>query len=251
MIKLNAFITVEPYFRSFPVFRIPLVSDSQSRFQLARILSDREVSYAYPYEEYLYFKGKRDETLSVIEELVAQDVTRGKLVLGSQPERLNLTVQDAVIIKPMLYQAFEKVLESKGFRVPRRMVKRAFPGVDEENKKRGLITPLTNVVAVSRGLRYMFEVRPSGYGILWLDIYSPPLSLQDMKLLSPVEIKSLNLMDVYRGEAVLKPRDRLNMLLYIINILLDDTRKIMLKFPDGDIVKFSSEPVQLEAIERW
>jgi hypothetical protein len=97
----------------------------------------------------------------------------------------------------------------------------------------------------------MFEVRPSGYGILLLDIYSPPLSLQDMKLLSPVEIKSLNLMDVYRGEAVLKPRDRLNMLLYIINILLDDTRKIMLKFPDGDIVKFSSEPVQLEAIERW
>ncbi|MGC8988309.1 hypothetical protein, partial [Infirmifilum sp.] len=84
-----------------------------------------------------------------------------------------------------------------------------------------------------------------------LDIYSPPLSLQDMKLLSPAEIESLNLIDVYRSEAVLKPKDRLNMLLNIVNILCDDTRKITLKFPDGDIVKFSAEPIQLEAIERW
>ena len=251
MIRLNAFITVEPYFKSFPVFRIPLAGDSRSRFQLARILSDREVSYAYPYEKYLYFKGKRDETLSVIKEVMAQGATRGKLVLGSQLERLNLTVQDAVIIKPIVYQAFEKVLESKGFRVPRRMVKKAIPGVDKENIRRRLMTLLTSGVAVLRGLRYMFEVRPSGYGILWLDIYSPPLSLQDMKLLPPVKIKSLNLMDVYRSEAVLKPRDRLNMLFNIINILCDDTRKITLEFPDGDIVKFSAEPIQLEAIERW
>jgi len=250
MIRLNAFITIKPCFKSFSAFRMPLVGDSRSRFQLARMLFDNGVAYAYPYEEYLYFKGKQDEILRVIEEVIAQGVIQGRLVLGSPLEKLNLTVRDAVVIKPIVYLAFEKVLESKGFKVPRRRVKRAIPEISDENMKRRLITFLTGDVAVLRGLKYMLEVRPSGYGILWLDIYSPPFSLRNMKRLSPKEIKRLSLMEAYHSKAVLKSKDRLIMLSNIIDILCDGTRILTLEFPDGDTIQFSMEPLQLEAIER-
>jgi len=250
MIRLNAFITIKPYFKSFPVFRVPLVGDSRSRSELARMLFDNGVAHAYPHEEYLYFKGKQDETLRVLEEVMARGVIQGKLVLGPQLEKLNLTVHDGVVIKPIVYLAFEKVLESKGFKVPRRGVKRAIPEISDENVKRGLITPLAGDIAVLRGLKYMFEVRPSGYGILWLDIYSPPFSLRNMKRLSHKEVKRLNLMESYHRKAVLKSKDRLTMLSNIINSLCDGTRILTLKFPDGDIIQFSMELLQLEAIER-
>ena len=113
MIRLNAFITIKPYFKSFPVFRIPLVGDPRSRFQLARMLSDNGVAYAYPYEEYLYFKGNLKETLRIVEKVIAQGVIRGKLVLGSPPEKLRLTVHDAVVVKPIVYLAFEKILNQR------------------------------------------------------------------------------------------------------------------------------------------
>lgn len=250
MIRLNAFITTKPYFKSFSVFRIPLVAESRSRFQLAKMLFDNGVAYAYPYEEYLYFKGKQDETLRIDEKIVVQGVIQGKLILGSPLEKVDLTVHDAVVIKPIVYLALEKILESKGFKVPRRRVKRAIPEVSDENKKRGLITSLTDDIAVLRGLKYMLEVRPSGYGILWLDVYSPLFSLRNMKCLSPEEIKRLKLMETYRSKAVLKSRDRLNILFNIINILCDGTRTLTLKFPDGDAIQFSMELLQVEAIER-
>ena len=250
MIRLNAFVTIRPYFNSFPVFRAPLAGDQRSRSQLARMLSDSQIAYAYPYEEYLYFKGKQSEVLKFVEEIRARGIIQGKLVLGPSLEQLSLTVHDAVIIKPIVYLAFEKVLESKGFRVPRRNVKRAIPEISNENMKKGLITSLANDVAVLRGLKYMLEIRPSGYGILWLDLYSPPFSLQNIKRLSPKEVKHLNLMEIYHSKAVLKSKDRLAMLFNIIDILCDGTRTLTLKFPDGDAIEFSMELLQLESIER-
>lgn len=250
MIRLNAFITIKPYFNSFSVFRLPLAGDQRSRSQLAKMLSDNRIAYAYPYKEYLYFKGKQDEVLRAIEEVETWGVIQGKLVPGSQLEKLSLTVHDAVVIKPIVYLAFEKVLEPKGFRVPRKNVKRAIPEISDENMKKGLITSLVNDLAVLRGLKYMLEIRPSGYGILWLDLYSPPFSLQNMRCLSPKEVKYLNLMEVYHSKAVLKPKDRLAMLFKIIDILCGGTRTLTLEFPDGDAIQFSMELLQLESIER-
>jgi phage FluMu protein gp41 len=247
MIKLNAFVTINSCFNSFRVFRIPLAGDPRSRFQLARVLFDNEVAYAYPYREYLYFKGIPNKTLDIIKNIVQQDTIQGRLILGSvsEPESLYLTHKDEVIIKPIFYSAFEKILESRGFQVLWRNVKKAVPKVSGKDSTKELIELLTNDIVVLRGLKYMLEIRPSGSGILWLDIYSPPFSLKNMSKLSIREIKRLKLMEMYRNKAILKSRDRLAMLHKIINILCDSARILVLKFPDGDLIEFSMELLQL------
>ena len=254
MIKLNAFVSVKPYFRDFSVFRVPLAGDSRSLFQLVKYLFDRDIAYAYPYGGDLYFKGDLHKTLSTIREFINKNPG---VVLGFMAETelkpQKLTPNDAVILKPIVYSAFEKLLESRGFRVLQR-TKKAIPQINKENSEKGLVIPLpgSENIAVLRGLRYMFEVRPSGYGILWLDVYSPPIDLQSMRRLSPRDIKRLNLMDKYHGMAVLKPDNRLNELFKIINILVDKTagiKVLTLKFPDGDLIQFSMDLLELEAVE--
>ena|GEM_PF-2419883 len=253
MIRLNAFTTLKPYFKSFPIFRIPLVGDSRSRFQLTRILYDNEVAYAYPYEEYLYFKGNSHKTLNVVKEIVQQGITQGKLILGSasKPELLHLTPRDEVIVKPIVYSAFEKILELREFQVPRRNVKKVIPKISKENFDRELIVSLTNDVVILRGLRYRFEIRPSGYGILWLDIYSPPYNLQELRRMSPREVRSRGLIDQYHGMAALKSKDRLKLLRRMLDILCEDkgTDILTLRFPDGDSIQLSKELLLLELVE--
>lgn len=251
MISLNAFVTVKPYFKKFVVFRVPLVGDPHVRSQLTRILFNNGVAYAFPYEVYLYFKGKPNETSNMIKEIIKQDTIGSKLIVSSllETEKQYLTINDTVIIKPIVYLAIEKILELRGFHVLQN-VKKAIPKINnEENMKKELVTSLTDDVIVLRGLRYMFEVRPSGYGILWLDVYSPPYNRQSMKLLSPKEIKRLDMMEQYYNEAVLKPKDRLDMLHKIIKILCNATEMLTLEFPDGDAIQFSMELLHLEAIE--
>ena len=253
MIRLNAFTTLKPYFKSFSVFRMPLVGDTRSRFQLARKLYDSEVAYAYPHKEYLYFKGHPHETLRVVKETVQQGVIQGKLILGSisEPELLYLTPKDEVIVKPIAYSAFEKVLESRGFLVPRRNVKKAIPEISKEDFDRGLIVSLTDDIVILRGLRYRFEIRPSGYGFLWLDIYSPPYNLRDHRRMFPKEVRSYGLMDQYHVKAVLRSRDRLKLLQRILDILCAGTNVniLTLRFPDGDSVQLSKELLLLELVE--
>ncbi|RLE46262.1 MAG: hypothetical protein DRJ31_10235 [Candidatus Methanomethylicota archaeon] len=254
MIKLNAFITIKPYFKNFLVYRIPLIGEQRSRSQLAKILFDDEIAFAYPYGEYLYFKGNPIETLRRVKEIINQRIIQGKIVLGSteEPEQLYLTPENKVIIKPIVYSAFEKNLEARGFLVPRRNVKKAIPQIDEINRDRGLIISLTTNVVVLRGIKYMLEIRPSGYGILWLDIYSPPYDLSNMKCMSPKEVKNQGLMDQYYNIAVLKSNIRLELLYNMLEILCgnEKTKMIILNFPDGDIIQLSSELLEPEIIER-
>jgi len=250
LIRLNAFITIKPYFKIFNVIRAPLAGDACSCSQLTKMLFDNEVAYAFSHEGYLYFKGDLDETLRTAEKTMTQGITRGNSMLGSPLERLRLTISDSAVIKPIVYLAFEKLLESRGFKIPKRRVKKAIPEINvEANRKRGLITPLTDDIVVLRGLKYMLEIRPSGYGALWLDVYSPPLSLQNMRLLSPKEVRYLGLMELYYYKAILKSIDRLNVLYNIIDILCDGTRTLTVKFPDGDSIQFSMELLQLQAVE--
>lgn len=256
MIKLNAIVTIKPYFNRFAVYRVPLAGNTSSRFQLAKMLSSSGIAYAYPYMEYLYFKGDPGKTLEIIREVLTQKIIKGKIIPGSnlKPELRYLTFRDAVIIKPIIYSAFEKILISRGFQVLHR-IKRAIPIIDiEENRKKGLIMPLTNNVLVLRGLKYMFEVRPSGYGILWLDVYSPPYDRQKHKRMSPKEIRSWGMMDQYRSKAALRSGNRLKVLQKMLDILSggENINFLTLKFPGGECIQFFKELIELEiANEEW
>jgi len=258
MLRLNAFTTIKPYFKCFSVFRVPLIGDPRSRFQLARILYNENIAYSFPYEEYLYCKGKPNGILERIREIVESNIIQGNLVLGSveKPEEKVLGPQDEVIIKPIVYSAFEKILESKGFLIPCRTVKKAIPQITEESMNRGFIVPLTSTsdVVVLRGLKYMLEIRPSGYGILWIDIYCPPLDLRLKRRLSPGELRERGLMELYHSKAVLKSKERLDILHHLLDILCGsrEAQTLRLEFPDGEVIQFSRSLLQLEAIaRRW
>mgnify|MGYP000188547306 CR=1 FL=1 len=258
MLRLNAFITIKPYFKNFSVFRIPLIGNPRARSQLARMLYDENIAYSFPHGEYLYYKGKPNETLGKIREIVESNIIQGNLILSSieKPEKKILSPQDEVIIKPIVYSAFEKILESKGFLVPRRTIKKAIPQIKEKSTNRGFFVPLTSTsdVVVLRGLKYMLEIRPSGYGILWIDVYCPPLDLRSKRRLSPRELRERGLMELYHSKAVLKSKERLDMLHHLLNILCNnvDAETLRFEFPDGEVIEFSRNLLHLEAItRRW
>jgi len=258
MLRLNAFMTIKPYFKHFSVFRIPLIGDLRSRSQLVRILYNENIAYSFPYGEYLYYKGKPNETLEKIREIIENNIIQGNLIFGSmeKPEERILSPQDKVIIKPIVYSAFEKVLESKDFLVPCRTVKKAIPQIKEKNMNRRFIVPLTSTsdVVVLRGLKYMLEIRPSGYGILWIDAYCPPLDLRSKKRLSPRELRERGLMELYHSKAVLKSKERLDMIHYLLNILCNnvDAETLRFELPDGEVIEFSRNLLHLETItRRW
>ena len=250
MIKLNAFVTLKPYFKEFSTFRIPIAGRPSDCSQLTKRLFNNGVAYGFQHEAYLYFKGNPNETVRIIEEMIKKEF-RGKVILGefSKLEELSLTPNDASIIKPIVYLAFEKVLESNGFKVPRRNVKKAIPEVNDVNRERGLVVSLISHkdIVVLRGLRYMLEVRPSGYGIMWIDLYSPPFDLKRQKRLSYKEIKRMELMEEYYMKSILSSKERLATLKKVLNNLLDDA--LVLKFPDGDNLLFSNDLLRLQAPE--
>ena len=249
MIRLNAFVTLKPYFKEFPTFRIPIVGRPSDCLLLIRRLFDKDVAYGFQYEAHLYFKGNPERTVKTIKEMIEEGF-HGKIILGelSELKELSLTPSDISIIKPIVYLAFEKVLESSGFKIPRRNIKKAIPEISDVNRNRGLVLSLFTHkdIVVLRGLRYMLEVRPSGYGIMWIDLYSPPFDLKRQKRLSYKEIRQMGIMEEYYAKSVLSSKERLTTLKKVLNLM---NNMLVLKFPDGDQLLFSNDLLQLESLE--
>jgi len=125
--------------------------------------------------------------------------------------------------------AFEKILESKGFFVPRRTAKRALPRLDSPPKAE-FIVPISDDVLVLRGIKYMIEIRSLGHALLWLDVYSPAYSKVEKRRISPKKIREIGLMDKYHRDAVLKPEKRLNILNEILDIICTNKTFLKLNF---------------------
>jgi hypothetical protein len=253
--KINAFVTKRDYFKKFNVFRVPLLGDIYSLFQLTEKLFSEGIAYAFPYKEFFYFKGEPNETLEKINEVI-KEVPQGKLILSKSNglEELPLSSTQGTIIKPIVYNAFRKLLELKGFRLPKRNIKKAIPDISNSTK-REFIIPLDSAsnIVVLRGLKYMFEVRPSGYGFLWLDVYSPPYNLMTQKFVSPKEVRASGLMNQYYSIAILKPNRRLEVLNSLLNVISNEsTQTIELNFPDNDILEFSKKMLEIEVnVGEW
>jgi len=244
MIRLNAFVTMRPYFKNFLVYRIPFAS--KKPYELIRVLLEADVAYAYPFREYLYFKGDHEKTLEKINEISQQNEMKGKFILGQNIEQRKLGPNDNIIIKPIVYQAFEKTLTRKGFRRLGKNIKRMVPQIDIEKLSKRFVKYLTDDVIIIRGIKYMLEIRPSGYGLLWLDIYTPSFHLKNSRYLSPKELKRLGIMDQYRKYALLQSKDRWELLQNILDMICEDKNNLILNFPDGDSIEFFIKPIELE-----
>jgi len=237
VITLNFLISIRNYFSEFSVFKTPLIGDNRVRFKLFHYLYANKVAFSYPYGEYLYFKGDPNLVLKKLKQL---SKINGVIVSENYQEEM-LTYENQIVIKPIVYQSFEELLRKKSFRIPGRR-KRAIPDINSANSdilkyKEELIIPLTSNVYVLRGIKYMLEIKPSGYALLWIDLYSPPYDAKKNRFLSPREVRELGLMDYYHGYAVIKSSTRKKLLEKILSIICDDY--LELRFPDNDTLLFS------------
>lgn len=245
---LNALMTNETYFRAFEGFRALMVGESSIRFAIAHSLYKDCVAFSYPHEEYLYFKGDPNSTLRYISDNF-KNLLGKELAVSNEAEKYVFSYENRFILKPIIYMAFEKILESKGFFVPRRTAKRALPRLDSPPKAE-FIVPISDDVLVLRGFRYMIEIRPSGHALLWLDVYSPAYSKAERRRISPRRIREIGLMDNYHREAVLKPEKRLSILNEILDIICTNKTFLRLDFPDNDHVLFRRELLSIQEIEK-
>jgi hypothetical protein len=248
MLILNALTTIKPYFKSFKAWRLVLIGTSSARFKLSDSLWQENVAFAYPYQEYMYFKGSPEIVLRKIKELVSM-FDRGELFLQEENpglEQIMLGVDNEVIIKPIVYASIKNLLKEKGFIHPYRKTKKAIPEINRRFEKMGLIEYLSDDIVVLHGLRYMFQVRRSGYGIAWFDIYSPAYSLTEGRILPPKRLRSLGLSEEYKKRASLSPEKRLEMLNSILSLLAANESTITLRFPDGDVIEVAKDFIILQ-----
>ena len=248
MLTLNALITIKPYFRAFKAWRLVLIGTSSARFRLSGSLWQENVAFGYPHEEYLYFKGDPDIVLRKIRELITLFDRRELFFQEENPglEEIVLGVDNEVIIKPIVYASIKSLLKEKGFIHPYKRAKKAIPKIDPRFKKLGLIDYLSNEIVVLHGLKYMFQVRRSGYGIVWFDIYSPAYSLSEQRILPPKRLRAAGLSEKYKMLASLHPEKRLRMLESILSLLADNESIITLRFPDGDVIEVAKDFVVLQ-----
>jgi len=253
MLTLNALNTINPYFKSFKAWRVVLIGAPRARFRLSDSLWQENVAFAYPYEKYLYFKGNPDIVLQKIREFTSMFDKKELVFQEGNPglEQVMLGVDDEIIIKPIVYASIKSLLREKGFIHPYKRAKKAIPELNSKFKKmfeeKRLIEYLSNDIVVLHGLKYMFQVRRSGYGIVWPDIYSPAYSLTEERILPPKRLRAIGLSEKYKVQASLSPERRLKMLNDILSLLADNESTITLHFPDGDTVRITKDFIVLQA----
>jgi len=249
MLTLNALTTIRPYFRAFKVWRLVLIGTSNARFELSYSLWQENAAFSYPHKENFYFKGNPDIVLPKVKELATM-FDRGKLFFEEYNpnfEEISLGVDNEVVIKPIVYASIKSLLKERGFVHPYKKAMKAVPKIDDSRfREMGLVEYLSDDIVVLHGLRYMFQVRRSGYGIVWLDIYSPAYSLNEGRILPPGELRATGLSERYKILASLNPEKRLTMLDSILNLLTDNGSIITLHFPDGDVVEIAKEFISLQ-----
>ena len=248
MLTLNALTTIKPYFKSFNVWRVVLIGTSSARFKLSDSLWQENVAFAYPHEEYLYFKGDPEIVLQKIRESISMFDRRELFFQEENPdlEQVVLGVDNEVIIKPIVYASIKSLLKEKGFIHPYKRAKKAIPEINPKFEKMRLIEYLSDDIVVLHGIKYMFQVRRSGYGIVWFDIYSPAYSLSERRILPPKRLRAIGLSEKYKKRASLSPEKRLEMLNSILSLLADNGFTITLRFPDGDAVEIAKDFIILQ-----
>jgi len=210
-------------------------------------LYTNNVAYSFPHKEFLYFKGKTNETVNQIRRDF-NELLEDKLFMGNQIEEYKLSYNTQIILKPIVYMAFEKLLETIGFFIPKKTVKRSLPLIDTPLDD-DFIIQLNEDIFILRGIKYMLEIRPSGRALLWLDIYSPAYNISEKRRISPREIREAGLMDHYYELATLKPKDRYDLICKVLDMICQEQETLKLNFPDGDFILFEKKLLYLEIPE--
>jgi hypothetical protein len=228
-VKLNVF---EASPRIFKVWCIPIATEPKVIFRMIKELSEKRIADSTFLDGYFYFKGDQENVINELQKVA--------VAVGSSLENISLDLQslsNKKILKALLYSAFERELNERGWRAPLGKRKRSVPELPSQ--KEALRQELSNELYVLYGLKYMFDVDSKKNIRLWLDIYSPVWSLSESRPLMKQQINS-KIKELYVRRALLSPIQRYNKTLELINTLFND-RYIELRFCDGEKISFSKE----------
>lgn len=176
-----AYATIDKHFITFNVKCLRGFSfetnQSRSVYDFLRDLSIEKIAYAYPHEGNLYFLGDGDALLDKINEFNLHH-SKNIIVLEEQKfysQSLYPVVNESHfnIIKVILYHALrgnyaEKISNNPPYSLLRR--RRAV-----ELFIKGKIEELDQDHFIHYGLKFLFDISPEGYGVLWVDMVLPPI----------------------------------------------------------------------------
>lgn len=232
---LNAFQTLSPL-RDFNVWRLPVAArDLRVLFGRIHNFSKNRIADCTFNEGFLYFKGDPSNVEKELKE-------SNEVYIGEPLEEVVLSPStDMLLIKHLFYSAFEGTLYERGWLAPLKNMKRAIPLADEIFKE-NLHLKISDEVMMLFGLKYMFEVRPSGDALLWLDIYAPLWSLAERRRLHIKEIDE-EIRKIYKEKALLRPKERYYRTLEIINDVFGGEKSLEIRFCDNTSVSFLKEMI--------
>lgn len=228
---LNAFQSSSAALSNFKVWRLPTATANlKGLYATFKQLSQDKIADCDFRGDSVYFKGDPESVMESLSRLPSTHLSSGLSETTLSP------LTDNNVIKALLYLVFERILRSKGWRVLSKR-KRAFPPPDEKREELYLKLDDENIVLF--GLKYMFEIRPNNNALLWLDIYAPLWSITSKRRLIKSEINE-ELRKAYVNKALLRPKERFQKLLDILDILFAE-KTITLEFCDETSILFSKK----------
>jgi len=148
--------------------------------EVLRELSVKQIAFAYPHEGRLYFKGDQKGLIEKIEVLSKQYPNDIKFkdyvsttMLNPKDDIKDLNITRAIIYSALRGTYAERISKTDYKSFTKRGYVQLFP------KSEIKYLDQLGTYYVHYGLRILFEVSPRGYGVLWIDMLAPPISLEN------------------------------------------------------------------------
>ncbi|MGC9200943.1 MAG: hypothetical protein ACP5F8_03270 [Candidatus Aenigmatarchaeota archaeon] len=245
MIKLNALVS-EDDITNLKVKRVKIKRgvkvNYKDLFKSLDALSQKEISFCYPYEDFLYFVGNEKETLKQLEKILEESIEEQSIDLVSRTNRN--------IYSYIFARAFVNKLMKIGY-FPLKNVHHRKALVPKENfGGLKLIEPLdgNNNFYVYRGIKFGTRFLEDKKMLLFLDLYTP-LVYKIGTYLRLVFIRNFNLENSiyksYRAKAIMSPKNRYSLLEQIVNILKEGNEKVTVNFSSNESISFLPEFISL------
>jgi len=247
MIETNCFIIKNNPFKSFKVhqFLIQNPITTTEVYDIIRQLSGSDVSDSSYRNKILYTKGDHQKTQDLLERI-------GYIIEDLGSTGINPFDFDENILREIFYLVLDRLALNNGFypirKIKRDGKKRIIPNIFENfdrYEELGLVHIIdkNGEICIARGLWFFLDFYKNN-DVLWIDVYSPLVSLKDKRLISPREAKKKGLREKYISY-IPTSSERRQLLEKLIREFFKDEVLGKIFFLDEDYVEIDLNPIRI------